>query len=420
MSRRVYEIVKEHCLEKYSRFGLQPLHTACAIGNWSEIEKYLDSTNFDKVIDAESPLWAGVTPLLIAAKFRQMPVVTKLLDLGASPRVRDCEKNTPLHYLSTYGLYDKRLFIYEDEDTFGHLNGASHFHIACQFCPSTIDVVKIYLEKGMSPDLRGKKNYYIGDYEHIKDTTGLMIAGMTVLRYEDGSAITERCPELAELLIEYEADIDMERDEWTALRFCSELTNDLLKDTQYICLLIESGANSENVDLSNFVESISKRKNTSMRLMFLRSIKKLLVLNESLVSLKLNEYYQKLLRKSPKFDESSYYQLCLKELDDISKLGLRHQLEADVIVWHNYRAKFGNVFRSPELLANFPIYGRLLKIRVKRRLIAFEKKKEKVWEAMPHITSLVRQFCNLPTLCTQEILWNFSYTELDSLIKMFS
>ena len=82
------------------------MHIACAVGDWSNIEKYLDSTNFDKHIDAESPIWACVTPLLIAAKFRRMSVVTELADLGASLRVRDREKNTPLNYLSSYGLYD--------------------------------------------------------------------------------------------------------------------------------------------------------------------------------------------------------------------------------------------------------------------------------------------------------------------------
>ena len=157
-----------------------------------------------------------------------------------------------------------------------------------------------------------------------------------------------------------------------------------------------------------------------MRFIFLRCIKKLFVLNETLVSQNLNKFYKELLEITSNFDELSYHQDCLKELDGLSNLGLRHQLEADVVVWHDYRAKFGNVFRSSELLSDFPIYGRHLKIRVKRRLVAFEKKEKKVWEAMPYITSLMQTFCILPTLCTQEILWNFSYTELDSLIKMFS
>ena len=135
-------MMKDSLMENSSRFELKPLHVACAVGDRSEIEKHLDSTNFNEVIDPESPIWAGMTPFLIAAKFCQISVVTKLLDLGASHRVRDRDKNTPLHYLSSYGLYDKRLFIYEDEDTFGLLNGASRFHIACRFRPSTIDIVK--------------------------------------------------------------------------------------------------------------------------------------------------------------------------------------------------------------------------------------------------------------------------------------
>ena len=253
-------------------------------------------------------------------------------------------------------------------------------------------------------------------------TTGLMIAGQIILGIEDnGWLISECCPKLAQLLIEYGANVDIRGEcTRTALQMCSMLTSNLLKDTQYICLLIESGANSENLNLRDFVQSLCRPENTSVRLIFVHCIKKLLVLDENLVSRKLKKYYRELLQKSNNFNELSFENDCLKELDGLSKLGLRHQLAADATVWHDYRAKFGSLIRSSDSLANFPIYGRLLKIRVKRRLVAFGKKKKLAWEAMPYITSLVQKFCILPSTCAQEILWNFNCNELDAFIEISS
>ena len=140
--REVYQLIKDKGLQLCSRYGLNLLHLECALGNWSEVEKHLDPSNINRPIDVESHVWPCMTPLLIAAKFDRQCVVSRLFDLGASPKCRDTKGNTPLHFLSTYKNYqcDHRFFIYEDEDTFGSYNGMSHFHIACRLSPRTLNV----------------------------------------------------------------------------------------------------------------------------------------------------------------------------------------------------------------------------------------------------------------------------------------
>ena len=178
---KVFELLKEKSLEKYSTFGLHPIHIECAIGVWSEIEKYLDEPGIvNKTIAVESPLWGGITPLLITAKFylpfdeiyslefgkRIKPsvnyeeIISRLLDHGASPKARDSEGRDSLHYLYLRDSFDERLFTYEDDSTSKYI---SQFHIACAFCPKTLDIVKNHLERGFSPNLKIKDGDYNED-----------------------------------------------------------------------------------------------------------------------------------------------------------------------------------------------------------------------------------------------------------------
>ena len=81
--------------------------------------------------------------LSIYSEYGHQEVITRLLDLGASPKVRDSQGNTALHHLAVIPNIkscDKRLFIY-DEDTFEKESGMCHFHIACHFSPETLDIV---------------------------------------------------------------------------------------------------------------------------------------------------------------------------------------------------------------------------------------------------------------------------------------
>ena len=152
---------------------------------------------------------------------------------------------------------------------------------------------------------------------------------------------------------------------------------------------------------------------------FLRCIKRMLMINEESVSEGLKDLYQKYLEKARhNFNEKHYAKLCEGELKALSKRGLR-EIFNNTIVKNEFMEKFGTVAHSLEFQTQYPIYGNFLKIELKRKLIEYEKKKQKVWENVPNIQSLLEEVCYLPELCAQAILWNFSIEELDKMMVQF-
>ena len=108
------------------------MHIQCATKQDDQLKRSIDPVTMNKAVDPTSPLWAGMTPLLIAAKFHNMPLVRWLIKQKASPAGRDSKGNTPLHFLHVSSYYNENLFLHDDStDKTGAFNGMNHFHIAC-------------------------------------------------------------------------------------------------------------------------------------------------------------------------------------------------------------------------------------------------------------------------------------------------
>ena len=414
-AKNIYEMIKEKSLEKYASYGLHQLHMECGLGNWSEIEKYIhDPGMLNKTIDIESPLWGGCSPLLVATKFNRQEVAIRLIDLGASPKVRDTYAETPLHYLSFYEFCDKRLFIYDEEDTFSRFSGMSHFHIACQF--RSLDVVKKYLDQGVDPNLKTK----INKEGNSKDNTGLQFAGIVYITHIPSA-------DLAALLLEYGAEVDERYSGGfiTSLPFYWKASIDP-NMAEYVCILLEAYPDRADAWIDIFSTWIKNTINLSVRLTFLRSVIRIKVLHEDLVTEKLNECANECLEilleeidDENEFDAYYYYLCCMKELRQLKGLGLLWELR-DLPVMQDFKQNFGTLVGSPTLIENFPIYGRLLKIRLRNRLVKYEKQRRIVNKALPYIIFVFKQLCNLPVVCAEKILWNLNCDELSTFIELFS
>ena len=96
---QIFESMKEKALMICSTYGLHPMHIECASGDWRKMEKFLKEEPglLNKPIDAQSPIWPGMTPILISSKFDHIRSIKRLLKLGAHPLVRDSKGNTVLH-----------------------------------------------------------------------------------------------------------------------------------------------------------------------------------------------------------------------------------------------------------------------------------------------------------------------------------
>ena len=418
----VCQIVIEKGLEMCSPFGLTQLHVECAKGNWVEVEKLLEPDVINKSIDIESPLWKGMTPLLIAAKFCRTDVADRLVELGANPFVQEPEGHTPLHFLYRYKITRKEWFAFDYEHAFGSFP-ESYFHIACSFCPDTLDIVKKYLERGISPNLTMEEEIH---YANTKKWKGRLV--MTGLHI----AVDKECPQLVKLLLEYGAEVDKP---WFANHNMKESVLHYCRDHYFksdgietlsntLCLLFEAGTKSDIPTISPWITRISN--DSYAKLIFLRCVKKLIVVDEKAVDKYLKKYYQKIINielASPnierRFDEITYGELCVKELEKLERLGLKLELYYENTIRSDFKEQFNNFNVIPDVYQIFPIYGFLLKVKLRHRLMDYEKKKEKIRNAIPIICRLVKNVCNLPVICADEILWNLSTDELDTVAEIF-
>ena len=414
---RVYEYVKNESLEKYTSFGLHQLHIECAKGDWSEIVKCLEFEPdlVNKRIVVESPVWPGMTPLLIAVKFYKLDLITKLVELGASPRARDADGNTPASILCEYKLYLRpysqphyeKLFVFFEEETFNHENisDVSHFfRIACEMCPKTLDIVKTYLRQGVSPNLQ------------MEGTTPLNVSVGNLKANSKVMYFSPRCrSDLIRLLIDYGADVNQKTIHGlTAFKiyyfFDHEETN-----RQLIVPFIEAGVSLDCIDLDKLCNYIIAK--ADLKYDVLRCVIKLSVLDKNLVTPKLKNLYEKLLLASPYFDEEDYADYCLRELDWLETRSLRREIFDKTITDCEFKKRFENLIDSSNLCKLYPIYGQLLKIKIRKRLLEIEKK-EIIKNAIPQLQFLAKAYCNLPDICCEEILQNFEVFDLKCFMRI--
>ena len=362
----IFNMLRDKCMVLYSQLGFHQIHIASAYGDMEKISEYLDPNTLDQYIDYESPFWAGMSPLLVSAKFGHHSNASRLLKKGAEPGFCDKYNNTALHYVSSnsyYFPYMYDLFIRNDdiEATFGSLHGMSHFHIACQYYPDTQEELLDFLKQGISPNLKVKAELYVGDYNYKEGDSALHAGRLTRDR-------KRYCPELGQILFEYGADVDQkDRFGQTPLQKCitrcATFNVDINMDIEFICLLIENGANTDIEHLDLFVSKITRPENVISRLSLLRCIKKVITIDKNLISENLTTEYKKLLLLSMDFNEIEFEALCVKELKVIEKHGLRHLLGKNNMV-----IKIGQFSRTVVESNNFsqlyPIYGRWIKIRL--------------------------------------------------------
>ena len=193
-----------------------------------------------------------------------------------------------------------------------------------------------------------------------------------------------------------------------------------------VCLFLDVGADTNFEEFHRFVDAIACNSaefifdRTPSQLKVLSCLKRILILREDHVDVNIKYHYERLLRNSNiEFEEKEYAENCEEELAKISKLGLRGVLDGSAKVGRDFKMKFG-AFEDFPGRSSYPIYGRLLKIMIKRKLVEFERKKPRITKAMPLLTSMVWKFSNLPSICAEEILWNLKVDDLQNFLDAFT
>ena len=451
--KNIYETVKQKSLEKFSVYGLCPIHIECALGRWDKVSKLLGSldadTSVSKMLNAavhsESPLWPRYTPLLIAAKFNRRYLISRLLEIGASPNAKDSQGKTPLDYTLSYHFFgDERLFVYEED---GSLTYMSHFHIACYL--KNLKVVKAYLDKGISPNIPVKRRDILTNSKQSPKVgeTGLHIAvPKLACEYDRGYDFSEDdpCFDLARLLLEYGANVEQKDAKGrNPLQKCvnvmhltkklwnsSPFHSDYVKCLKFTCVLMESGVNADSAlkfharKLSSFKFPIFRGAPLRTNFILLCCLQRIMILRKDLITKKMKLSY-KMLKSAryyrPIYKIEDYSVSCMVELSEIESLGLLQELEDRTgFVRRDYKRKFGDFIGSSELPQRYPIYGNLLKIKLGKRLCQLQRKKQMIEEAIPLMSFLVPTYCKLPYSCADHILRYLTNQELEQFIEIFN
>ena len=153
------------------------------------------------------------------------------------------------------------------------------------------------------------------------------------------------------------------------------------------------------------------------RLKLLQCIKKISMVNRIFSSEGIDKLYEVLQKGFIFFKDINFEQRCLEELSTLGKHGLRPLL--DDTIKSNFKEKFNTIVDSPNLQRwpeLYPIYGNMLKIQLKPKILLYEEKKQKINEAVARLQMIFQNVCLIPDLDAHKIIWNFSNTDIDKLL----
>jgi ankyrin repeat protein len=152
--------------------GWQEIHRAVFNGDLNSLQKSVDSNR--TLLNAETD--AGLTPLHIAVKIRDIVAVEKLLEFGADPDSADSRGRTPLLYAISQGRdrIAKKLILSGADPELANDSGITPLHQASY--SNRVNMVKFLLNIGVDHTIESengltafqiayrKGNYQIANY----------------------------------------------------------------------------------------------------------------------------------------------------------------------------------------------------------------------------------------------------------------
>ncbi|MDD5406036.1 MAG: ankyrin repeat domain-containing protein [Sulfurovaceae bacterium] len=131
--------------------GWTPLHQAIYDGNTKNIDKQSTKYNIEKASKA------GIRPLHLAVKMRQLDTVEKLLNKGADIDAQDNNGQTPLHYAigQNQTKIAKLLIAKEADMDIKNKYGITPLHQAA-FKGDT-DIIQYMIDNGATVDVKNKQ-----------------------------------------------------------------------------------------------------------------------------------------------------------------------------------------------------------------------------------------------------------------------
>ena len=91
--------------------------------------------------------------------------------------------------------------------------------------------------------------------------------------------------------------------------------------------------------------------------------------------------------------------ICQEELERIYNLGISQGLN-NKFIGPNFKHKLiSGIVNQSDLLEKFPIYGNIIMMKLRNRLVDKKKKQVKIDEAVPLLVYLCEDICRLNIIC---------------------
>ncbi|KAJ8673856.1 hypothetical protein QAD02_005118 [Eretmocerus hayati] len=395
---------------EFDKRGFSLLHVICSTKielNPDEFSHYIDILpgGIDQAIDYPASKYHKYTALHFAGKNSNNNIAKWLIEKGANIYLKNCDGYSLFQYeldeSGIYGILGKNPGLLRLSGNPFDLKGLSYFHHGCVL--GDRETIEYYLRLGVDINLRtrmGIKGHNVGKtplhwvlwrkYDNSKDTvTFLLDNGADVMArdaYQNTplhSIISYNFDkEVAQLLIDRGADVNAQNflGETPLYKACRKLEYSIL-----VSFLIENGAdiNVENdradTPLTHICELLINvgYGHDKLIVKLLKHVKKLMLIGMHVSTKNQSMYFRMLdLYSFGGFRERDIEKKCLEEIQLMKYTKINQYTTLHDIVYetannmaHLIRnSSLRKMIRSNDFPANFPLYGYLIRLQVRRGL----------------------------------------------------